>query len=103
MHPFAIDDYDPLWDFGVQEFQTFQHLFPPKYSIPRVTDPVPRIPSRSMTVIHFETSAFGSLKIFDPKWIQRRLIQLRMHRSKSEHSEWLQQIAKGKKFKIPKT
>jgi hypothetical protein len=27
-----FDDPDLLWDFDVQEFQTFLHLFPPKYS-----------------------------------------------------------------------
>jgi hypothetical protein len=60
--PFAIDDCDPLRDFDVQEFQTFQHLFPPVYSIPRVTDRAPHVPSRSMVVIHFGTSTFGSFK-----------------------------------------
>jgi hypothetical protein len=39
----VIDDCDLLRDFNVQEFRTLQSLFPPKYSVPGVTDRAPRV------------------------------------------------------------
>jgi hypothetical protein len=50
----------------LREFGTFDLRFPLEYFVPEVPDQAPRVHLKSMTLVHFGTSAFGSLNFPRP-------------------------------------
>jgi len=74
---FMIIDRDPLQDSTIQEFDTFDLHFSLEYSIPEVLDQAPCVHLKSMTLVHFRTSTFGSINF--PCLIPPRMLPLGVH------------------------
>jgi hypothetical protein len=60
-----------------RKFDTFDLHFPSEYSVPEVLDQAPRIHLKSMALVHFETSAFGSLNF--PRLLPPRMLPPEVH------------------------
>jgi hypothetical protein len=74
---FMINNQDPLRDFVLQDFDTFDLHFPLEYSVPEVLYQVPHVHLKSTALVHFRTLTFRSLKF--PFFLPPRMLSPGFH------------------------